>query len=131
MVKTLETLRINNPVGRLFCGFRCVKFEVARSTPLICRSCGKFGHKHAECKSLNKICIGCGGKDHSCWDCPHKNNPSRDHCSNCHNHPTLGPKLVKGEIPRHKTSDFELCPLAIAMAKKISERTDFGNRSNE
>jgi hypothetical protein len=30
----------------------------------------------------------------------------------------LGPKLVKGEIPRHKTSDFELCPLAIAMAKE-------------
>ena len=45
-------------LGHPFCSYVRVWYELARTRPLVCYSCGGFGHLGRNCRSPSKICLG-------------------------------------------------------------------------
>jgi hypothetical protein len=67
--------------------FRVAEFK-RKKTLIVCYDCALFGHKQGSNKCKGIKCYGCGSKDHIRFNCPDKDDRSKDKCPNCDgNHP--------------------------------------------
>ncbi len=81
------------------------RYKVAEFTRkkklIVCYDCSKFGHKRGSNKCNGIQCYGCGSKDHTRFNCPDKDDRSKDKCPNCNgNHPATyaGCSVFKNQL---------------------------------
>lgn len=88
-----------------------------------CYRCLQFGHTTKKCNATDTPCSHCASKEHTYKECPDHKDATKIRCYNCHAHNVRNNASVNDS---HSATSAKNCPRIKALAKRITERVDYG-----